>query len=70
MKLSKLFLEEISTDKVRLPLCVELGVSYDTLKRWMYYDNEKFATLKVIAAINKVTGLTQDEIFEFEETEK
>lgn len=53
----------LSKDSTRLPLASELGVSYSTLTRWVLYDNEKLATLKVIAAITKVTGMKQEEMF-------
>lgn len=70
MRLSDKLRKCLSSDTVRLPLAIELGISYNTLYRWLYQDQEKFATLKNIEAITRVTGLTQDEMFEKEETHK
>lgn len=67
MKLSKKLEALLSSDNVRLPLATEMKISYSTFNRWYYNDQEKFATLKNIAAIEKITGLKQEEMFEKEE---
>lgn len=69
MKVSQLFREKLKGTSVKADLAKEIGVAYSTIVRWYYSQNEKFANLKVIEAIKKVTGLKQEEIFE-EETKK
>ena len=64
MTLTKAFRAAIKDDKVKMNLALEIGVTYITLQRWLTKDNEKFATLKNIAAIQKITGLRQKQIFE------
>lgn len=63
MTITKKFRESIKNDQIKMELAKEIGVSYGSLTRWIYYDNDKFERLSIIAAITKVTGLTQDEIF-------
>jgi hypothetical protein len=62
------FREAIKNDNVKMDLAKEIGIAYPTLHRWLRNDNEKFATLKNIVAITKITGLTESEIFEPETT--
>ena len=64
MKVSKKFLESLKPDRIKSLLTLELDISRSTLNRWIQVENEKFAHLKVIEAITKITGLTQEEIFE------
>ncbi|WP_018676406.1 hypothetical protein [Riemerella columbina] len=67
MKVSQLLREKLRPDKVKSNLCLELGVSRSTLDRWLARENEKIANLIVIKAITKLTGLTQEQIFEPED---
>lgn len=66
MNISEKLKGKLDSRTARLHLAAECGVGYSTLTRWLLYDNEKFATLKNIAAIEKITGLKQEEIFEQE----
>lgn len=67
MKITKKFRQAIKSGQLKMRLCLELGITQDSLYRWLLYDNEKFAHLKVIKAVTKLTGLTQEEMFEEEE---
>ena len=69
MKLSEKLAKALMDDKTRMLFAIEVGVSYATIRRWIYEDHSKFATLKNIAALEKITALRQDEMFEMEETE-
>lgn len=69
MKPTRLFIDKIMNSRTQQELALELEVHFVTIRRWCDKEDwEKFATLKVIAAITKITGLTQDEIFEPETT--
>lgn len=73
MTISHEFKEAIKEDSVKCRLAPEIGISYSSLIRWITKDNSKFATLPVLAAIERITGLKQDQVFEPEpetETEK
>ncbi len=67
MILSCKFKEALKEEPARLKLALELNVSYQTIYRWYKEDPERFATLKVIAAVEKVIGLRADELFEEEQ---
>ncbi|MRM94378.1 hypothetical protein D1Z98_05140 [Riemerella anatipestifer] len=64
MQVSKRLKEKLRPDKIKSALCLELDISRSTLNRWLSKENDKIANLIVIDAINKITGLTQEEIFE------
>ena len=64
MALSKILREKLTSDSVKMPLALEMGVAYSTLVRWMLDDQKRFETLDNIAAIEKITGLKQEEMFD------
>ena len=66
MKLSKEFKKRISPDLKKSELCIELKISRSTLNRWLAKENEKFGHLEIIKGITNVLGLTQEQIFEME----
>lgn len=67
MKISEKFRTAIKSEETKMLLALEIGIAYGSLQRWLIYDNEKLATLRNIAAITKVTGLVEEDIFEDEE---
>lgn len=66
MKISEKFRTAIKSEETKMLLALEIGIAYGSLQRWLIYDNEKLATLRNIAAITKVTGLVEGDIFEKE----
>lgn len=66
MRLSPLALEKLKPASIQTKIAAELGVSYSAVSKWYYQDNDKFAHLRVIKAIEKITGLKQKQIFENE----
>lgn len=68
MTLTKKAKEKLASDEVKMKICLELNIAYNTIRRWLKNENvdDKFTTKKSIFAIVKHTGLTEDEIFELE----
>jgi len=51
------------TTLVRMLLALELDVSFETVSRWLNRDNEKLDNTKGRNALMKLTGLSNDELF-------
>ena len=62
--------EKLSTDEVKMSICLELGISYLTFRRWLKSNHSNLTKIATINAICKVTDLTEEEIFETELNEK
>ena len=64
MKITKQFRQSLAPDSKKSELCLAIDISRSTLIRWMSKENEKFMNINLIPKISKVTGLTQEEMFE------
>ena len=67
MKLTKqitdFFNQQGSKQRLRMLLALELDVSFETVSRWLNRDNEKLDNTKGRNALMKLTGLSNDELF-------
>lgn len=68
MRLTKKAKEKLSSDEVKMKICLDLKIAYNTIRRWLSSENvdDKFTTKKCINSVIKHTGLSEDEIFELE----
>ena len=65
MELTQIAKEKLSNSETRMKVALELKKSYPTLSRWIGSPvHENLTTRKSIDAIEKFTGLTEEEIFE------
>ncbi len=60
----------IKGSKFKTRLAFELDVDRDTIYKWLKRDSKELRNLKFINAVTKLTGLTQEEMFVEEETQK
>ena len=60
--------EKLESDQVKMKICLELGIAYVTIRRWLKDEvvHENLTKKKSIEAIVKFTGLKESEIFEQE----
>ena len=52
-----------SKQRLRMLLALELDVSFETISRWLDRDNKKLDSTKGRNALMKLTGLSNDELF-------
>lgn len=70
MILSKKARKALKSEQVKMRIALDLGKSLGALKRWIFLNDERLTQINVINSICKHTGMTQDEIFELETTNK
>ena len=60
-QISDFFNQRGSKQRLRMLLALDLDVSFETISRWL--DNEKHDSTKERNALMKLTGLSNDELF-------
>lgn len=70
MILTPLAKEKLGNDEVKMRIALKLGKSYITMRRWINTEPIHVNLTKVesVEAIKEFTGLTENEIFEFEKS--
>lgn len=60
--------EKLGNDEVKMRICLDLGISYITFRRWIKDAevHENFTKTKSLEVIKKHTGLADDQLFEAE----
>jgi hypothetical protein len=66
MKLNKIFIDAVKTEKVKMAICLDCDENFSTFTRWVAIGSDFLTKSKVLAAIEKHTGLTEAEIFKTE----
>lgn len=62
-QISDFFNQRGSKQRLRMLLALDLDVSFETISRWLDRDNEKLDNTKGRNALMKLTGLSNDELF-------
>ncbi len=62
-QITDFFNQQGSKQRLRMLLALELDVSFETVSRWLNRDNEKLDNTKGRNALMKLTGLSNDELF-------
>lgn len=62
-QISDFFNQRGSKQRLRMLLALDLDVSFETISRWLDRDNEKLDSTKGRNALMKLTGLSNDELF-------
>jgi hypothetical protein len=70
MKLTKLALQRISTQQIKLKLGIALGCSEGTVNRYIRQNSDNLTKAAPMEVIRQETGLTDSEILEIEEPVK
>lgn len=70
MKLTKLALERIATQQIRLKLAIALSCSEGTINRYIRNNDDDLTKAAALQVIRDETDLTDSEILESTEVEK
>ena len=62
-QITDFFNQQGSKQRLRMLLALELDVSFETVSRWLNRDNEKLDNTKGRNALMKLTGLSNEELF-------
>jgi len=62
-QITDFFNQQGSKQRLRMLLALELDVSFETVSRWLNRDNEKLDNTKGRNALMKLTGISNDELF-------
>ena len=62
-KLSDKAMLALRPDRVKMQICIALGISYNTFRRWLKSDHEKLTLPSVIMIISDYTKFSEEELF-------
>ena len=62
-KLSEKAMLALKPDKVKMQICIDLGISYNTFRRWLKSDHEKLTIPYNAKVIMYCTKISEEELF-------
>jgi hypothetical protein len=76
MELSKLFIEKVKDEAVKMAICTHYNskpqtirpLKFSTLTRWISSGHDNLTKMSLIDSLVSVTGLSESEIFETEKS--
>ena len=66
MELTTKFKETVKPERVRMQIALEAGETFSTLTRWVNTKSELLTQKRILKAIEKITGLKENQIFKLE----